>query len=136
MHLKYFPADPSATEDQWPDITGGGSLWDTPPVRPPQPAASVTMVTPSNMLAHEKQQQELRIKVFTRTLLYSGKWSCSRFSGYCSQCSCLQKAEEESRRLEEERAAKMKLEQEREREREKEREREREEKRRQETEER
>lgn len=65
---KKFPAGPSTTEDQWPDITGGGSLWDTPPVRPPQPAASVnTMVTPSNMLAHEKQQQELRIKVCTCT---------------------------------------------------------------------
>ena len=28
-------------EEQWPDITGGESLWDTPPTRPPPLAANV-----------------------------------------------------------------------------------------------
>lgn len=59
---QYLSSGPSAKEQQWPDITGGEGLWDTPATRPPPSAAVAT----SNQLAQEKQQKELmRIKVQT-----------------------------------------------------------------------
>ena len=55
-----FVSGPSAEKQQWPDITSGEGLWDTPATRPPPSAAVAT----SNQLAQEKQRQELmRIEV-------------------------------------------------------------------------